>query len=114
MKIGHNCGRCSSLDDGGGLLVVGEAEEEAEVLGGETTRRVVLVAARDAGLQGLAERGICVVGIAVVNDVGDELKGERRVDTVAAAVAYLSQPPPYTAEYVIFSRGYQVIRLLGY
>lgn len=85
-----------------GLLVVGEAEDEAEVAVGESALGVVLVEARDAGHERAAQGVVGVVGRGVVDDVGDECEGEWRVHAVSAAVAYAAQPSQYAGNDVVF------------
>lgn len=58
------------------LLVVGYAEEQAEVFFGESAVGVVESEAGDAGGEWLGEFLVGVVGFAVVDDVGDEVEGE--------------------------------------
>lgn len=47
---------------------------------------------------------IGVIGFGVVDDVGDELEGERRVDAIALPLAEAAYPACYAGQEVIFVR----------
>lgn len=100
--VGLDGGGGAEEEDARGLLVVGEAKEQAQVFGGEAADGVVLIAAGEAGLERLAEGGVGVIGGGVVDDVGDELEGEWRVDAVALALAEAAQPSEETGQQMIF------------
>lgn len=100
--VGLDGGGGAEEEDARGLLVVGEAKEQAQVFGGEAADGIVLIAAREAGLERLAEGGVGVIGRGVVDDVGDELEGEWRVDAVAFALAEAAEPSDETGQQMIF------------
>lgn len=86
----------------GGCLVVSEAEKEAQIFGRQAALGVVLVAARDAREEGLAEGLVGVVLLIVIYNARDEVESEGGVDTVAAALAKASNPAQAAGEDVVF------------
>lgn len=85
-----------------GFLIVGQAEQEPEVFGRESTLWVVLVEAGNAGDEWLAQTFVGVVWGIIVDDVRYECEGQGRVYAVAPSLTKMSQPTAEAWQEVVF------------